>query len=75
MAERIPELEHAEQQDREQRQDHRELDEALAAFAGTGSAPADHRIGSIRIVFDRTMVKPGPTAPMIVEIGVRQVCW
>ncbi len=68
MVEDEAELEHAEQQQQHHGDDHRELDQALAALAGATGAPggadgAGHRIGSMRMTLERSNVKlePSPT--------------
>ncbi len=68
MVEDEAELEHAEQQQHHDRDDHRELDQALAALAGPAGAPggdagAGHRIGSMRMTLERSNVRldPSPT--------------
>ena len=74
------ELEHAEEHGHEHRDDDCELDQTLAALVP--SAPADseaedappgHRIGSIRISFDRTMVYPPPFSERKLRNGVCHV--
>jgi hypothetical protein len=60
--EREPELQHAEQEDQDDRQRNGELNEALASLAGpvggrcSAAKEGLHRIGSIRIELDLMMV-------------------
>lgn len=61
MVEQEPELEHGEQQEREDRHQEGELDESLAPLTVVPPPQArDHRIGSMRMEFDWVSVKPDP---------------
>jgi hypothetical protein len=51
------ELEHPEEDQEDDRDDHRELDESLAAFARAAVTEAHQKIGSIRTAFDRENVR------------------
>ena len=71
------ELEHAEQEQEEDRNEHGELDQALTP--GAAAQPrreplGDHRTGSILIAFDWTRVTPVPPRLTKFAIGDSQVC-
>ena len=78
MVEGEPELEHAQQKQRQNRDDDRELDETLAPPASpeTMAPPASHRIGSIRKTFRSVKDSPPgdddvwPNIDMRAPIGV-----
>ena len=73
VVEQEAELEHAQQQEHDHGDDHREFDQALAVFTLAGpsesSSVAHHRIGSIRITLDRSKTNPSPV-PTNVSSGV-----
>ena len=56
VVEREPEIHHPEQHEHDDRDHHREFDQALAALASSLARQSDHRTGSIRTVFERENV-------------------